>query len=84
MHQTLLSFLLPVDNKAEIDIQNDGGYTALIFAAERGNKKVVEHLLKAGAVVLAVAKNNDSALKLAKKNGHQEIVKMLEKELVKN
>ena len=38
-----------VENGMNIDIQNDHGYTAIMFAVWHGHKKIVEYLHKAGA-----------------------------------
>lgn len=53
------------------------GYTALMAASERGQKLVVERLLKANADVHALNQFGWDALMLAAVNGHQDVVRLL-------
>ena len=65
------------DGKAEVDkAQNDGG-TPLYIAAQMGNTEVVKLLLKGGADV-NIARQGQTPLSQAKRNGHQAIVALLE------
>lgn len=51
--------------------------TALMVAAQRGHVKIVELLLKMGADVKAKAANGWTALRYARENGQDEVVKVL-------
>lgn len=88
-------------NGANVNAEDNEGFTALIIAAERGHTSIVKTLLAEGADVNAKTKDKpidinsysgklmlnfgrtvipgESALMLAKENGHTEIVKLLKK-----
>ena len=53
------------------------GYTPLIMAARNNKKELVEFLIQHGADVNATTGDGNTALSLATKAGHAEIVKML-------
>jgi ankyrin repeat protein len=57
----------------------DNGYTPLMYAAARGDAKMVELLLRNGASVGMVSKDGDTAIELALKIGSQEVADMLKK-----
>lgn len=64
---------------AEVNVvANDGG-TALLLAASEGDTELVEALLKKGANVFAkFHKTENTALKLAKEHGYDDIVRLLQ------
>lgn len=65
------------NGEANLNIQDKGGYTALMYAAAKGNIEIVEILLKNGADKnLKTAKEN-TALYFAEKNNFSNIVKLL-------
>ena len=56
---------------------NEGGWTALMAAANNGHAEVVKVLLDAGANPSAADKKGRTIWKKAKVNGHDEVVKLL-------
>jgi uncharacterized membrane protein YidH (DUF202 family) len=56
----------------------EDGHTPLMIASERGNLEMVQLLIEAGADVERRGSRNQTALSLADKNGHQEIVRLLQ------
>ncbi len=66
--------------RAQADVNRPvaDGFTPLITAASTGNLEMVRMLLKAGANPLVLDDEGKSALALAKKNKHQDVVKELE------
>ena len=62
----------------DIDAQSTHQQTALIFAAGRGHKGVVEMLLEAGADVAIKDEDGKTAKHYASDAGHAEIVALLE------
>ncbi len=63
----------------DVNIKNNDGQTALMYAAYNGHKSTVELLLKSGANINVVDKFGDSALSWAAAEGHQDIVKLIKK-----
>ena len=63
--------------------RSSDGASALTLASGWGNKAVVELLLKASADVAHVIKNGDSALTVAIRNNHLDIVELLRVELAR-
>ena len=55
----------------------EGGFTPLLFAAERGSASSAQHLLSAGANVNDVAANGASALVIAAHSGHTALARLL-------
>ena len=72
----IMSFL--ISKNADINIETDKGTTPLMFAARKGNSKSVELLLESGAHI-EKRPGRRSALRLAKKEGHDQIVSLLRK-----
>jgi ankyrin repeat protein len=67
-----------IDKKADVNLHNRDEYTALILAAEIGNKEVVDRLLNVeGIEIDAKNKFGKTALILSSENGHLEVVKLL-------
>ena len=66
--------------KSGKDLNNGlpGGFTLLHFAAEAGNKRAVIRLLELGENPSLASKSGVKAVEMAKREGHQEIVKILE------
>lgn len=60
-----------------IDFAGQTGNTALIFASMFGNAATVEYLLHKGADVTVKNALGETALNLALKNGHRDIVLLL-------
>jgi uncharacterized protein len=74
---------LLINAGASIDaVDNEEHFTALMFAAAEGQLAVVESLLRADANPDARDVDNDSALDFAAKNGHAEVVSLLESVVV--
>jgi len=66
--------------KADVNVKDEEGYTALMIASYKGHIEVVKALIAAKADVNAKANNNVTALMMASMNGHREIVRLLTKE----
>ena len=66
-----------LETGANPDEINEGGWTALMAAANNGHVKVAKALLKAGAKRDMVDKKGRTAWHKAKANGHDEVVKVL-------
>ena len=64
-------------SSVDINAQDKGGYTALMYAASGGHFKVVELLLSFGADKGLVTKKGNNALFFAKNNSHTEIISIL-------
>jgi ankyrin repeat protein len=60
-----------------VNIKGDNNVTPLILASQQGKLDVVEFLLDEGARVNDVMTDGKTALLMACKNGHTEIVKLL-------
>lgn len=76
---------LPIFNKTlnisgiDINLQTTDGHTALMFATHLDRAEIVKKLLEAGADWSIKNNLNETALDLAKKQSHLEIVAILEK-----
>lgn len=66
-----------VMSKADLNIADNDGKTALMFAAENGDYASVEYLINAGAYLNTLDKFNKTALMYAMENGNTEVVDLL-------
>jgi ankyrin repeat protein len=66
-----------LDRGADANLRDRKGWTALMYAAEKGLTGAVRILVLAGADRDTRNKDGQTALTLARKNGHQQIVTML-------
>ena len=58
---------------------HDNGYTPLMYAAAKGDAKMVELLVRNGADVAVMSKEGDTAIELALRVGSQEVADILKK-----
>merc|ERR1711865_554878 len=70
-----------LEAKADPNLQDEDGNTALIGAASRGHLEVCAQLLKANADPDLKTQRGDTALMRAKNQGHPEVCDLLEKAL---
>jgi ankyrin repeat protein len=63
--------------KAFVDAQNTSGYSALLWAADRGHVKAAAALLEGGASLSLTTTDGDTPLHVASNNGRLEMVKFL-------
>jgi ankyrin repeat protein len=56
---------------------NQTGWTALHYAAVKGNTDIVKYLLSEGALPNALSPNGTTALMMAMSNNHEEVVQLL-------
>ncbi len=72
MHSRIL-----IEHKADVNHVDKNGMTPLLYAAsiDFGDSRVVEMLLKAGANAKAQTPQGLTASALAKKYGHQQVLK---------
>ncbi|KAF3819294.1 hypothetical protein GH733_013444, partial [Mirounga leonina] len=68
---------LLVARGAEVNIQDENGYTALTWAARQGHKNVVLKLLELGANKMLQTKDGKTPSEIAKRNKHLEIFNFL-------
>eukprot|EP01047_Picozoa_sp_COSAG01_P022008 COSAG01_NODE_1294_length_10874_cov_23.128062_6_plen_136_part_00 len=66
---TVTSLLATAAGRAAIDVPDEDGWTALIWAAVNGHTPVVEALLGAGADATVEDKYGNTALRWAARNG---------------
>ncbi|KAI9680899.1 MAG: hypothetical protein M1817_004339 [Caeruleum heppii] len=66
-----------VDENDEVEELNTAGSTSLIDAAGAGQRAVVGLLLQHGADITYVNRDGDTALTIAEKNHHDEVVRIL-------
>jgi len=59
------------------NLQHDNGYTALAYAAMKGNGRMVELLLRSGASPTVTTRDGDTPVELALRLGHSEVADML-------
>ena len=63
---------------AAVNHAANNGFTALMLAAETGNDLVARVLLEAGARKDLKTRSGETALDIAKRNGHAAICKLLD------
>ncbi|CAC5399254.1 RIPK4 [Mytilus coruscus] len=68
---------LSLQNGAEIDYQNVGGWTALMLAAREGYLEICRLLIDTGCKIDITGGGGETALMLAAMTGHLEICKLL-------
>ena len=61
----------------DANLQHDNGYTALAYAAMKGNGRMVELLLRNGADPTVATKEGDTPVELALRLGHSEVADIL-------
>ncbi|XP_037389491.1 ankyrin repeat family A protein 2 isoform X1 [Pygocentrus nattereri] len=66
-----------IEQESVINLQDEEGFTPLMWAAAHGQIAVVEFLLQSGADPHILAKGRESALSLACSKGYTDIVRML-------
>lgn len=66
------------DNVDIINNKDENGYTALMIAAENGYREITKILMLSGADTTITSNDNTTALSLAEKNEHNEIIMLLE------
>jgi ankyrin repeat protein len=59
------------------NVRHDNGYTALAYAAMKGNGRMVELLLRNGADPTVTTKEGDTPVELALRLGHSEVADIL-------
>ena len=69
---------LLLDEKADVNARQEGGWTALHAAAQNGDRDIVEMLVAHGADLKARADNNQNALDLALQKGRQDVSALLD------
>jgi ankyrin repeat protein len=67
-----------LERGADVNAQQEGGWTALHAASQNGDVEMVRLLIASGAHVHARAGNNQNALDLALTKGHQAVVDILD------
>lgn len=61
------------------NLHHDNGYTALAYAAAKGNPQMVELLVRNGASAALVTKEGDTPVELALRFGHAEVADLLKR-----
>jgi uncharacterized protein len=67
-----------LEHGADVNAQQEGGWTALHAASQNGDVEMVKLLIASGAHVHTRAANNQNALDLALTKGHQAVVDILD------
>jgi ankyrin repeat protein len=67
-----------LEHGADVNAQQEGGWTALHAASQNGDVEMVQLLIASGAHVHTRAANNQNALDLALTKGHQAVVDILD------
>jgi ankyrin repeat protein len=68
---------LSIEKGADVNLQDNNGYTPLMIAANFGHIDIVTLLVKNGADVKIQANNGETALSLAEKKGHEKVINFL-------
>ena len=68
---------LLLDHKAELDLRDNRGWSAMMIAANMGHSGVVDILIKAGASIHVKSSEGQTAAKLARAEGHLDTLGML-------
>ena len=74
-HQQCVQMLTSAN--ANVDIQDNVGYTALMLATECSSIDIVSHLLSVNASVNLQTQEDDTALTIACRNHQADIVKIV-------
>jgi ankyrin repeat protein len=61
----------------DANLQHDNGYTPLAYAAMKGNRQMVDLLLRSGASPALATREGDTAVELALRMGHAEVADLL-------
>jgi hypothetical protein len=61
------------------NLHHDNGYTALAYAAAKGNPQMVELMLRNGASAAQVTKEGDTPVELALRFGHSDVADLLKR-----
>ena len=80
-HVRIVEMLLK--NRAEPNVQEQGGYTPLHAAAQNGDQATIRALLRGGADLTMRAANGKTPLDLALEAGHGEAAKLLQEGITK-
>ena len=68
---------LLLDHKAELDLRDNRGWSAMMIAANMGPSGVVDILIRAGASIHVESGDGQTAAKLARAEGHLDTLAML-------
>ena len=68
---------LLLQHEAELNLQDNRGWSAMMTAANMGHSEVVQILIEAGANVHLVARDGQTAANLASAGDHQDIMELL-------
>lgn len=68
-------------NSTNVNVTDAFDWTALMMASYEGHLNIVKFLIRAGAIIDAEDKQNNSAITLASKQHHTDVVDLLEKTL---
>jgi ankyrin repeat protein len=70
-----------IQAKADVNIADNESWTALMRAVNNGNKEAMDQLLKAGADPRAVNQQGESILDIARMQGKDDVIDIIEKKL---
>ena len=68
---------LLLDHEAELDLQDNRGWSAMMIAANMGHSGVVDFLIKSGANIHIKSGKGQTAAKLARAEGHLDTLALL-------
>ena len=66
-----------INHKADLEARDNGDMTALMWSSFNGKLDVVQELIRAGAQVNAITRDQNTALSLARSRKHQEVIDAL-------